>query len=85
MCKKTHLLKLTMLHRHWSASNLRGLLLLEEGLDALVLSIEVSHVNHQVLHHKHVWEGGNLTHVSWVAVHLAQAGKAILAVQVHGT
>lgn len=61
------------------------LLLLQEWLDALVLCVEVGHVHDKVLHHKHVGEGGDLADVCWVAVDLAQAGKAVLAVQVHST
>ncbi len=39
------------------------LLLLQVRLDRFILSIEVAHVNHQVLDDEHVREGGNLGHL----------------------
>ena len=64
-------------------SRLRLLLLDEVRLDGLVLRVEVGHVNDKVPDHKHVRQRGDLGDMGGVAVDLAQAGEAVLPINVH--
>ncbi len=61
----------------------RLLLFLQVWLDGLILRVEVGHVHHQVLDHKHVRQRSELADFGGVAVHLAEARQRVLAIDVH--
>ena len=74
-----------VLHRLEVLDALHGLpaLLLDEGLDRLVLRVEVAHVHHEVFHDKHMGQRGHLGGARHLG-NLAEAGEGVLAVDVHG-
>lgn len=66
------------------AGHRRRVLALEPGLDALVLAVEVGHVDDEVLDDEHVGEGGDGSGVGGGLGDLGEAGEAVVAVDVHG-
>jgi hypothetical protein len=63
---------------------LRGVVVLQPGLDGLVLLVELGHVGDEVLDDIHVREGVDLGVLARLAVDAAQAGERVLPVDVHG-
>ena len=59
-------------------------LALQVGLDALVLRIEVGHIDNQVLKHEHVSQGRNDCRPGKVSVDCLNAGERVHAIAIHG-
>ena len=62
----------------------RGSFPLQPRLNGLVLIIEVGHVHHQILNHKHMGKRRNGGGGRPIRINLSQASQAIAAVDVHG-
>jgi len=78
--------ELSLLHRLQILLDLQvsgHLLTLQEGLDGLVLRVEVRHVNDQILQHEHEHQGRDHGLVV-VLGHGGEAGQVVAAVNVHG-
>jgi len=62
---------------------LRRILPLQPRLNTLILVVEIGHVHHQILHHKHVRQRRH-RRVRRGRRNLGEAGEAVAAVDVHG-
>jgi len=81
-----HAIKLpTVLLRLNVFTLLRRVIVLQIGLNRLVLLVKVCEIGNQVLDDVHVWKWVNLGVIVRGSVNSAEARKSILSVDIHGT